>query len=152
MSCTHRTAALFKSGERIPKVSWVTRTAMEVLSKHRTPTNPIAIPLLSRQPLRRPNFNHTLEPCPADLGTYRSPVEFEVDRAELAQVLLRVRPFSLIHSSVHSFIHSPQTLQYLINWHRQIKTHGPESEVKYEHLFTDYPSNLGLLQDEMKHN
>ena len=65
--------------------------------------------------IKRPNFNHILMRCPADLGTYRRPVGFVVDRAELGQVFFRVRRFALIHSFIHSFIHSSPTLQCLIN-------------------------------------
>jgi hypothetical protein len=50
--------------------------------------------------IKRPNFNHILKRCPADLGTYRRPVGFVVDRGELGQVFFRVRRFALIHSFI----------------------------------------------------
>lgn len=72
--------------------------SFQASNPHQTNRHPVTF---LTEPLRRPNFNHTLERCPTDLGTYRIPVEFEVDRAELGQVLLRVRRFSLIHSFIH---------------------------------------------------
>jgi len=74
------------------------------------------------EPLRLSNFNHTLERCPVDLGTHRSPVEFEVDRAELGQVLLPVRGFSLSHSITHSFIRDTTVTYRLTSSNKDTRT------------------------------